>query len=142
ISGGRGGGGSQPGEFEGRIGARVLPDSFNIVDDPTQNEWRGRSLFGTYKVDRESIPGQPLHLVEKGVLKNYLLTRQPVRGYEGSNGRARLPGAAGTATPTISNLFVSNSEPTPVAELKKKMLELIKTRNKPYGIIIRKMDFP
>ncbi len=35
---------------------------------------------------------KPLRLVEKGVLKSYLLTRQPVRGFEGSNGRARLPG--------------------------------------------------
>jgi predicted Zn-dependent protease len=142
ISGGRGGSGSQPSEFEGRVGARVLPDNFTIVDDPTQTEWRGRALFGSYKVDREGVVAQPLRLVEKGVLKSYLLTRQPVRGFEGSNGRARLPGAFGSATPTISNLFVSNSDPTPVAELRKKMLDLIKTRNKPYGIIVRKMDFP
>ena len=51
---------------------------------------------------------KPLRLIEKGVLKNYLLTRQPVRGYEGSNGRARLPGSFGANAAGISNLFVSS----------------------------------
>ncbi len=70
------------------------------------------------------------------------MTRQPVRGYEGSNGRARLPGNYGSSAAAISNLFVSSSEAVPVAELKKKLIELCRTRNKPYGIIVRKMDFP
>src|SRR5260370_10300282 len=141
--GGRGGGGAQNNsELEGRIGARVLPDTFDVVDDPTQKEWRGRPLFGTYTVDREGVVAKPLRLIEKGVLKNYLLTRQPVRGYEGSNGRARLPGNYGSSAAAISNLFVSSSEAVPVAELKKKLIELCRTRNKPYGIIVRKMDFP
>ena len=91
ADGGRGGG-AQNSELDGRMGARVLPDTFDVVDDPTQKEWRGRPLFGSYTVDREGVVPKPLRLIEKGVLKNYLLTRQPVRGYEGSNGRARLPG--------------------------------------------------
>lgn len=139
--GGRGGG-STPSELEGRMGARVLPETFDVVDDPTQKEWRGRPLFGSYEVDREGIVPKPLRLIEKGVLKSYLLTRQPVRGFEGSNGRARLPGSFGASTPGSSNLFVSVSETVPVAELKKKLIELIQTRAKPYGIIVRKMDFP
>jgi predicted Zn-dependent protease len=142
AGGGGRGASSQISELEGRAGARVLPESFDVVDDPTQTEWRGRALFGSYKVDREAVLAKPLRLIEKGVLKNYLLTRQPVRGYEGSNGRARLPGPFGTATPTISNLFVSSNETMPVGELRKKIVELIKTRNKPYGVVVRKMDFP
>jgi len=142
VGGGGRGGSSQASEFEGRIGARVLPESFDVVDDPTQTEWRGRALFGSYHVDREGVVPKPLRLIEKGVLKNYLLTRQPVRGYEGSNGRARLPGSYGAATATISNLFVSAGESIPVSEMRSKMLELIKTRNKPYGVVVKKMDFP
>jgi TldD protein len=70
-----------------------------------------------------------------------MLTRQPVRGFEGSNGHARLPnGQANMAA--VSNLFVTSSETTPAADMKKKLIELIQTRNKPYGIIVRKMDFP
>lgn len=129
-------------ELEGRAGARVLPDSFEVVDDPTQKEWRGQPLFGSYDVDREGVIAKPLRLVEKGVLKNYLLTRQPVRGFEGSNGRARMPGAFGAAYASISNLFVSSSDTMPVSELKRKMIDLIRARSKPYGIVVRKMDFP
>jgi hypothetical protein len=141
AEGGRGGG-FQPSELEGRIGARVLPDSFDVVDDPTQTEWRGRPLFGHYEVDREGVAPKPLKLVEKGALKGYLLTRQPVRGYEGSNGRARLPGGFGGSTATFSNLFFRSSDTIPAADLKKKLIEICQARGKPYGIIVRKMDFP
>jgi TldD protein len=142
VSEGGRGGGFQPGELEGRIGARVLPDSFDVVDDPSRAEWRGRKLFGHYEADREGVAPKPLKLVEKGVLKGYLLTRQPVRGFEGSNGRARMPGSYGASTAGFSNLFVESSQTVPVAELKKKLIELCQARSKPYGIIIRKMDFP
>ena len=142
AGGGGRGGTAQPSELEGRMGARVLPDSFEVVDDPTQTEWRGRPLFGSYKVDAEAVVPTPLKLVEKGVLKNYLLTRQPVRGFEGSNGRARLPGAFGSSAATVSNLFVSSTDTIPLSEMKKKLIELCRTRNKPYGILVRKMDFP
>jgi hypothetical protein len=135
------GGATQSSEFEGRLGARILPDTFEVVDDPTQKEWRGKALFGSYDVDREGVIPAPLHLVEKGTLKGFLLTRQPVRGFEGSNGRARLPGRQANV-PDISNLFVSSSETIPAADMKKKLIELIQARNKPYGIIVRQMDFP
>lgn len=136
------GGGVSASELEGRTGARVLPDSFDVVDDPTQKEWRGRPLFGSYDVDREGVAAAPLHLIEKGVLKGFLLTRQPVRGFEGSNGRARMPGNYGAAAAGFSNLFIGSSETTPAAELKQKLMELCRTRDKPYGIMVRKMDFP
>jgi predicted Zn-dependent protease len=142
AGGGGRGGATNPGELEGRMGARILPDSFDVVDDPTQTEWRGRPLFGSYKVDMEGVAPKPLKVVEKGMLKNYLLTRQPVRGFEGSNGRARLPGGYGGSTAAVSNLFVASNDTVPVGEMKKKLIELCRTRNKPYGILIRKMDFP
>jgi len=140
--GGRGGGGFTPSELEGRIGARVLPETFDVVDDPTQKEWRGRPLFGSYEVDREGVTPKPLRLVEKGVLKNYLLTRLQVRGFEVSNGHARLPGAFGSSIATLGNLFVTSSEGVAPADLKKKLIELLQTRGRPYGILVRKMDYP
>ncbi len=140
--GGGGRGGAASSEFEGRIGARVLPDTFEVTDDPLRTEWAGHSLFGSYEVDREGVVPKPLRLVEKGVLKTFLMTRQPVRGFEGSNGHARFPASAGGSGAAIGNLFVSSSETVPVAELKSRLIELIKMRDKPYGLLIRKMDFP
>jgi TldD protein len=129
-------------DLEGRQGVRILPEWFDVVDDPTQKEWRGRPLFGSYEADREGVIPQPLSLVEKGVLKTFFLTRQPVIGYSGSNGRARLPGNFGASAAAMSNLFVRATETTPVAELKKKLIEMCRQRGKPYGLIVRRMDFP
>lgn len=124
-------------ELEGRQGARILPEYIDIVDDPARKQ-----MLGSYAVDNEGVPARPVTLVEKGVLKNFLLTRQPVRGFNGSNGRARLSGGFGGNTAGISNLIVTAHETVPAAGLKKKLMEICQTRNKPYGIIVRKMDFP
>jgi hypothetical protein len=75
-------------------------------------------------------------------LKGFLMTREPVKGFEGSNGRARRPSGPGSTGAAISNLFVSSSDTVPAGDLKKKLIEMIGQRSKPYGILIRKMDFP
>jgi len=132
-----------PSELENRMGARILPDFMDIVDDPTQSEWRGHTLLGSYQYDIEGVRARPLTLVEKGTLKSFLLTRTPVaKGMDGSNGRARMTGRFGTQSPGFGNLFVRANETVPLAELKKKLIGMCQQRNKPYGILIRKMDFP
>jgi hypothetical protein len=136
------GGFFQPSELEGRQGSRIMPEFMTVVDDPTQTEWRGRPLFGTYEVDREGVVPKPLTLVEKGILRNFLLTRQPVRGFGNSNGRAMLPGAFGANTAGITNMFVKSAETAPVPELKKKLIEMCRNRGKEYGVLVRKLDFP
>jgi len=136
-------GGSLPvSELEGRQGSRILPEWFDVVDDPTQKEWQGHSLLGSYEVDREAVAPRPLVLVEKGVLKTFFTTRQPLAGFSGSNGRARLPGGFGANAAAMSNLFVRATETVPVGNLKKKLIEMCQQRNKPYGVIVRRMDFP
>jgi hypothetical protein len=123
-------------ELEGRRGVRIMPEIFDVKDDPTQ------PLFGEEEFDDEGIPDKPVSLVEKGVLKDFLRTRQPVRGYDNSNGRARLAGSYGADTPAPTNLLISAHETTSIADLKKKLIDLIQQRGLPYGMIVRKMDFP
>ncbi len=132
----------EPSELEGRIGSLILPEWMDVVDDPTQEEWRGQPLIGHYVVDLEGVVPKPLQLVEKGFLKDYLLTRQPVKGMGGSNGRARLPGRFGAKSAALSNLFVSASRTVSAAALRQKAIDLCRQRNKPFGIVIRKLDFP
>lgn len=132
----------EPSEFEGRLGSRVLPEWIDVVDDPTQKQWRGRRLLGHYRVDMEGVVPQPLVLVERGVLRGFLLTRQPVEGQSGSNGRARLPGSFGAKAAGISNLFVSASRTLTAGALRERLLELVRERGKPYGLIVRQLDFP
>ncbi len=130
------------GELEGRLGARILPEWLDVVDDPTQKEWHGRPLFGHYLADLEGVIPKPLTLIDAGVLKGYLLTRQPVRGFEGSNGRARLPSAYGANLPVPGNLFIRARQSVTPAELKSRLIELCRQRGKSYGLMVRKMDFP
>lgn len=131
-------------ELEGRIGSRILPDWMDVVDDGTQSEWHGVTLLGHYEVDDEGVRPQPTILVDKGVLKTFLLTRTPPRPElaSGSNGHARFPGAFGDELPGMSNLFVRASKTVPLADLKKQLIEICKQRGKPYGMLVRKLDFP
>jgi TldD protein len=132
-----------PSELENKIGSRILPEWMDVTDDPTQTQFQGHALLGHYVYDMEGVAPQPLTLVEKGVLKSFLLTRTPVyKNYPGSNGHARMTGAYGTRSPGFGNLFVRVSQTTPAADMKKKLIDMCRDRNKPYGILIRKLDFP
>ena len=130
-------------ELENRVGSRILPDWMDVVDDSTQTKFGGRTLLGHYLYDIEGVAPRPITLVEKGVLKSFLLTRTPVfKDYPGSNGHARLSGSFGDQSAGFGNLFVRASQTTPAGGMKQKLMDLCKERNKPYGILIRKLDFP
>jgi len=129
-------------EFEGRTGSRVLPEWIDVVDDPTQASYQGKSLAGYYEFDFEGVKSQAVPVIQKGVLKNFLTTRQPARQSAGSNGHARFPGGFGTRMAAIGNLFVKPAESTPMADLKTRLIQMCKERDKPYGLLIRKLDFP
>lgn len=132
-----------PSELENRIGSRILPEWMDVVDDPTQTQFHGHTLLGHYLYDMEGVAPHPLTLVDKGVLKNFLLTRTPVfKDYAGSNGHARMTGPYGTRAPGFGNLFIRASETTPAADMKKKLIDMCRQANKPYGILIRKLDYP
>ena len=55
-------------ELEGRRGVRIMPEFFDVTDDPTL------PLFGHEEVDDEGVPEKPVSLVEKGVLRDFLRT--------------------------------------------------------------------
>lgn len=131
-----------PGELDSKLGSRILPDWISITDDATQSEWQGQPLLGVYNFDMEGVAPQPLALVEKGTLKNFLLSRQPVGNYNASNGHGRLPGAFGARMAVIGNLFVSASQTKPMADLKRQLIDMCRERNRPYGLLVRKLDYP
>ncbi len=131
-----------PSEFESRMGSRVIPEWIDVIDDATRKEWKGKALIGYTQFDMEGVKPRPVTLIEKGVLKSFLLSRQPVKGYSESNGHARLPGSFGYRAAAISNLFIKTSQSVPLTDLKKQLIDLCKQRNKTYGILVRKLDFP
>lgn len=129
-------------ELQGRLNSRILPEWMDVIDDPVQTSYGGEELQGSYPVDMEGVVPKAVTVVEGGSVKGFLHTRQPVRGFEGSNGRARLPGSFGAKAAVFSNLLVKARQTVPAGELKKKLLELVSQRGKDYGLLIRKLDFP
>ena len=136
--------GAEPVEsvWAARVGAKVLPDWLSIVDDPKQSDLHGTMLAGHYDVDDEGVPAERVGIVEKGVLKHFLLSRQPVRTFNASNGHGRLPGAFGSEGAAIGNLFVQADDTVPEAQMKAKLIEAAKAAGLKYGMLIRKIDFP
>lgn len=131
-----------PSEFETRIGARVLPEWLDVADDPTQSSFNGKPLMGFYTFDLEGVAPKPVSVIEKGTLKAFLTTRQPIKGFPVSNGHARLAGSYGADAAAIGNLLVKASESTPLADLKKRLIQMVQERNLPYGMLVRKLDYP
>jgi predicted Zn-dependent protease len=131
-----------PSEFDGRVGARVLPEWMDVMDDPTQIAWQGTPLAGFYSFDIEGVRPAVVNVVEKGVFKSFLTTRQPLKGFPQSNGHARLGGSYGVKAAAISNLFVRASQTQPLDDLKKRMMQMLKDRDKPFGMLVRRLDYP
>jgi predicted Zn-dependent protease len=124
-----------------RIGARVLPSSVTVVDDPTAKEYNGKPLVGGYEIDEEGVRGQKVTLVDNGAFKNELLSRRPGPDFDQSNGHGRAA-FLNDARPTMSNTFFTSSETVSPADLKKKFLDACRTEKLNYCLVIRQMDNP
>jgi TldD protein len=123
------------GSFASSYKSRVLPAFLSVTDDPTMNAFQGKSLVGSYAVDNEGVPAQKVSLIENGELLNYLLGRQPIRDFPESNGHGRAaPGQAPRAS--VGNLILQPSQSLSPAELKKKLLDMCREENKPYGYYV------
>jgi len=118
--------------------SRVLPDFINVFDDPTLSNISGQPLFGKYSLDDEGVKAQRVSLIEKGQLISYLIGRQPIRDFPASNGHGRAA-ASVAASPHAGNLILQSASPQPDADLKKKLIELCKNRDLPYGLYVETM---
>ncbi len=127
------------GQYASSLRARVLPDFLSVVDDPTLPSLTGKPLMGHYDVDDEGVKAMRVEVIQKGTLLTYLLGRTPIRDVPASNGhgRAGLPG--NFPGPSLGNLLVSSSEPVPREELKKRLLDLCRQKDLPYGYFVDAM---
>jgi len=123
------------GEFASYYKSRVLPDFFTVVDDPRSKKVDDESLIGSYEVDDEGVKVEPVTVIEKGVLVNYLLGREPIRDFLHSNGHGRT-GLAGPPRPQISNLIFKASNAVSFEDLKKKLIQMCRDQGRPYGYYV------
>ena len=120
--------------FQNKIGARVLPEFMSVQAVPSRERDNGRIVAGHYAVDDEGMRALDVSLVEKGYLRALLSSRVPTKRVKASNGHQRGGGAM------LSVLDVTCADAKrklSSADLKKRLLKLVKDRELPYGIIVR-----
>jgi TldD protein len=128
----------QRGEKEGqtftkKVNQLVLPDFLSVVDDPTQRSLGGVDLGGWYEYDDEGMPATRVEVIKDGVLKNFLMSRMPIKNFANSNGHGRAqPGLM--ATGRQGNLIVSSSHTVKDSELRQQLIDEVKKQGKPYGL--------
>ena len=115
------------GPFASSYHARVLPDFFDVVDDPSLKTFNGVGLIGAYDIDDEGVPAQSVNLVADGKLQNYLIGRAPVRDFPQSNGHARA-GVSAPPRPAVAVLKVTAKQGLTDDELNRKLLDIAKDR--------------
>lgn len=121
--------------FQRKIGGRVLPEFLSLKAIPNTSELEGTTLCGHYNLDEQGIKPQDLSIVEQGYLKNLLSDRTPTKRVKEPNGHHR--GGASMYSNLI--LISENDKIMSDEDMKAKMLELLKARELPYGIIIDKI---
>ena len=121
--------------FAKKVGEQILPEFLTIVDDTTRKKLGNQDLLGYYQFDDEGVPAQRVVLVDHGVLKNFEMSRSPLAGFPRSNGHGRRQIGA-TPVSRQGNLIVQSSKTLTNAELKQKLVELVKQQGKEFGLLI------
>jgi microcin-processing metallopeptidase PmbA/TldD-like protein len=122
--------------FQDKLGGRVLPDFMTVTDDPTLSRYQGQPLLGATSVDDDGVRTRRTVLVENGVLKALLATRNPVPGVTESTGSRR--GAASAP----SNVLVTVDKGLAEEAMKAKLLGIVKQRGKPFGFVVERLANP
>src|ERR1700751_4343498 len=128
-------------EWAGRVGTRVLPTSVSLIDDPTMADYQGHPLLGQYEIDDEGVKGQRIEIVQKGVLKNILMSLRPGPEFQSSNGHARSAMLSDTK-PLASNLIFQSSDASNAADLRKKFIDACRQDGHEWCVEVKRMDNP
>ncbi len=126
--------GEQEGQtFTKKIGQPVLPEFLTVVDDPTQRKLNGIDLGGWYQYDDEGMPATRVEVIKDGILKDFLMSRLPIKNFANSNGHGRAqPGLM--ATGRQGNLIVSSTHTVKDSDLRQQLIDEVKKQGKPYGL--------
>ncbi len=121
--------------FSSKVGEQIFPSFISIKDDPTEAAFKGQMLLGNYAFDDEGVPAENVSLVDHGVLKTFLMSRSPLTTIPESNGHGRRQ-LGFVPVARQGNLIVSSSSAVTNAELRQKLIELVKAQGKPFGLFI------
>jgi predicted Zn-dependent protease len=119
--------------FTKKVNQEVLPKFLSVADDPTIQELAGVKLAGSYAFDNEGTPAQRVEVIQNGVLRNFLMSRMPIKDFSQSNGHGRnQPGLMPTGRQ--GNLIVTSTQAVTEAQLRQKLIDEVKKQGKAYGL--------
>ena len=122
--------------FTKSVNTKVLPEFLSVIFDPTRKKVDNIDLNGWYEYDDEGVKGRAITAVDHGILKTFLMSRSPIKGFAQSNGHGRRqPGLE--VVSRQSNLIVESANSVPEARLRQMLIEEVKRQNKPYGLYFR-----
>ena len=122
--------------FAKKVGETILPEFISVYDDPTIKRLVNNDLDGYYLYDDEGVKAQRVTIVEKGILKNFLMSRSPISGFDRSNGHGRKQ----TGYKPVSrqgNLIIESSKTVSEKKLRELLIQECKKQDKPFGFIFK-----
>lgn len=124
--------------FKKKVGEVILPKTLTVYCDPLQKTYQGIELNGYYEYDDEGTKAERVNIVENGVLKNFLMSRSPIKGFANSNGHGRAQ-AGMQAVSRQSNLVIETSENKTATDLRNELIRLAKEQKLEYGYLFQEV---
>lgn len=120
-----------------RVGRRVLPEGWKVVDDPL----RLPSHPASFTHDAEGTPAQAVELVTDGIVRSLLMTRVPRKGFTASNGHAR-PVIYDRSVAQPSLTFVDPPRALSEPALERQALKLASVYGRDWVLVVRRLTEP
>jgi hypothetical protein len=118
-----------------RVGRRLLPDGWTIVDDAQAN----KNVVGSYTYDSEGVAPQKVQLVEDGVVTNLLMSRIPRANFNQSTGHGRSLGRDRRVA-INSVTTVKPKRNRSLNHLKKKGIKMAKQTGQEYILVVKRVE--
>lgn len=125
--------------FGSKVGQPVLPTFLNVVFDPTLKKLGNIELMGHYLYDDEGVKARRVTVVDKGILKTFLVDRAPVKGFARSNGHGRAE-AGFVPVSRQSNLAVESSHSVSIEKLLDMLRDEARKQGKPFGLLFDNIE--
>jgi TldD protein len=125
--------------FTRRVGEAVLPPFLSVVFDPTLKRVGNVELMGHYNYDDQGVKGKRVTVVDKGILKTFLLDRAPLKDFPKSNGHGRAE-LGFLPVSRQSNLQVESSRSVSREQLMDQLRDEARKQGKPFGLFFDNIE--
>lgn len=126
-------GSGRPGDV--RIGRRVLPAGWSVLDDPRLD----RRSSASFNFDVEGTEARKVNLVTDGIVRTLLMSRTPRKGVEGTNGHAR-GGPGHRPTGRAAMTIVQPDKHLARSTLHKRAIRLARAYERDYVLLVRRFQ--